>query len=127
MDLMWYVFLSLSSLALSLTWTGCGTGIKITLPALTEKDKGDLIFGCQQGVDFVAASFIRKAEDIVNIRNVCQPRHIPSFQYSLPNHVYCTLAHTHTSHRTLTRTHRRHTARTHTDAAPVCSTCSSHK
>ena len=43
-------------------------GVKITLPALTERDKGDLIFGCQQGVDFVAASFIRKADDVIGIR-----------------------------------------------------------
>jgi len=43
-------------------------GVKITLPALTEKDKQDLLFGCQQGVDFVAASFVRKAEDVVGIR-----------------------------------------------------------
>jgi len=43
-------------------------GVKITLPALTDKDKLDLTFGCQQGVDFVAASFVRKAEDVVLIR-----------------------------------------------------------
>jgi pyruvate kinase len=38
------------------------------LPALAEKDKQDLIFGCEQGVDFVAASFIRKRSDVVEIR-----------------------------------------------------------
>ena len=43
-------------------------GVKITLPALTEKDKGDLAFGCEQGVDFVAASFVRKASDVIGIR-----------------------------------------------------------
>jgi len=43
-------------------------GCKIDLPALTEKDKGDLKFGCEQGVDFVAASFIRKADDVEQIR-----------------------------------------------------------
>eukprot|EP00288_Rhodomonas_lens_P007874 CAMPEP_0177722932 /NCGR_PEP_ID=MMETSP0484_2-20121128/17942_1 /TAXON_ID=354590 /ORGANISM="Rhodomonas lens, Strain RHODO" /LENGTH=588 /DNA_ID=CAMNT_0019235333 /DNA_START=112 /DNA_END=1878 /DNA_ORIENTATION=+ len=43
-------------------------GCKIDLPALTEKDKSDLKFGCEQGVDFVAASFIRKAEDVTHIR-----------------------------------------------------------
>jgi pyruvate kinase len=33
-----------------------------------QKDKQDLIFGCEQGVDFVAASFIRKRSDVVEIR-----------------------------------------------------------
>uniref|UniRef100_A0A6U2G9T1 Pyruvate kinase n=1 Tax=Hemiselmis andersenii TaxID=464988 RepID=A0A6U2G9T1_HEMAN len=43
-------------------------GAKVDLPALTERDKGDLAFGAKQGVDFIAASFIRKAEDVTNIR-----------------------------------------------------------
>lgn len=43
-------------------------GVSIKLPALAEKDKQDLIFGCQQGVDFVAASFIRKRTDVEEIR-----------------------------------------------------------
>ncbi len=44
--------------------------ISVGLPALSEKDKADLAFGCQQEVDFVAASFIRKAEDVKEIRQV---------------------------------------------------------
>ncbi|MCG8710071.1 pyruvate kinase PykF [Brenneria sp. 4F2] len=43
-------------------------GVSIQLPALAEKDKRDLIFGCEQGVDFVAASFIRKRSDVEEIR-----------------------------------------------------------
>jgi pyruvate kinase len=43
-------------------------GASVSLPALSEKDRQDLIFGCQQGVDFVAASFIRKASDVLEIR-----------------------------------------------------------
>ena len=43
-------------------------GVSIALPALAEKDKQDLIFGCEQGVDFVAASFIRKRSDVTEIR-----------------------------------------------------------
>ncbi len=43
-------------------------GVSIQLPALSEKDKRDLIFGCQQGVDFIAASFIRKRSDVEEIR-----------------------------------------------------------
>lgn len=46
-------------------------GTPIDLPALTEKDKKDLVFGVQQGVDLIAASFIRKADDVKDIRKVC--------------------------------------------------------
>ena len=42
--------------------------VKTSLPALAEKDKADLVFGCQQGVDFIAASFIRKKEDVITMR-----------------------------------------------------------
>ena len=45
-------------------------GINVNLPALSDKDKGDLIWGCAQKVDFVAASFIRKASDVVEIREL---------------------------------------------------------
>ncbi len=45
-------------------------GVSVNLPALSEKDKGDLKFGCEQGVDFVAASFIRKASDVKEIREI---------------------------------------------------------
>jgi len=43
-------------------------GAKVDLPALTERDKKDLEFGAKQGVDFVAASFVRKASDVAMIR-----------------------------------------------------------
>ncbi|WP_140918609.1 pyruvate kinase PykF [Limnobaculum xujianqingii] len=42
--------------------------VSIQLPALSEKDKKDLVFGCEQNVDFVAASFIRKRSDVLDIR-----------------------------------------------------------
>ena len=45
-------------------------GVSIKLPAMTEKDMSDLIFGCEIGVNLVAASFIRKAEDVKAIRKV---------------------------------------------------------
>nr|AIT70049.1 pyruvate kinase [Melanothamnus japonicus] len=47
-------------------------GAAIDLPALTEKDKADLQFGCEQQVDLVAASFIRKASDVEDIREHLQ-------------------------------------------------------
>ncbi|MGL5635049.1 MAG: pyruvate kinase [Sarcina sp.] len=45
-------------------------GVSIKLPAMTDKDKSDLIFGCEMKVNYVAASFIRKAEDVHAIREV---------------------------------------------------------
>ena len=44
--------------------------VAVQLPALSEKDIQDLKFGCEQNVDFVAASFIRKADDVRAVRNV---------------------------------------------------------
>ncbi|HOJ65305.1 MAG TPA: pyruvate kinase [Spirochaetota bacterium] len=45
-------------------------GVKTSLPAITEKDEKDIIFGIGQKVDFIAASFIRKPTDIIEIRNI---------------------------------------------------------
>lgn len=43
-------------------------GAKINLPALTDKDRGDLKFAAENGMDFIAASFVRKASDVHEIR-----------------------------------------------------------
>ena len=45
-------------------------GVSIKLPALTAKDEADLKFGCEIGVTMIAASFIRKAADVVAIREL---------------------------------------------------------
>ncbi len=47
-------------------------GVPVALPALTEKDIEDLKFGCEVGVDLIAASFIRKAADVLTIRKVLE-------------------------------------------------------
>src|SRR5665647_756047 len=47
-------------------------GVKISLPGITEKDTNDIIFGIQQGVDFIAASFVRKASDVLEIRQLLE-------------------------------------------------------
>lgn len=44
--------------------------VKIKLPALTEKDKADIRFGIEQGFDFIAASFVRTADAIYEIRDI---------------------------------------------------------
>ncbi|MDO5018451.1 MAG: pyruvate kinase [Lagierella massiliensis] len=47
-------------------------GSKINLPSITDKDYDDLLFGIENGIDFVAASFIRKADDVINIRKILE-------------------------------------------------------
>lgn len=46
--------------------------VKINLPALTQKDKEDIIFGIQNDIDYIAASFVRKASDVLAIREVLE-------------------------------------------------------
>lgn len=47
-------------------------GVSIKLPALTEKDIEDIKFGIQEGFDFIAASFVRNAECIHQIRKILE-------------------------------------------------------
>ncbi|MDD3279246.1 MAG: pyruvate kinase [Lachnospiraceae bacterium] len=42
--------------------------VSVNLPAITEKDKSDILFGIEQQIDYIAASFVRKAEDVVEIK-----------------------------------------------------------
>lgn len=44
----------------------------INLPAITEKDVNDIRFGIQNGIDIIAASFVRKAADVLAIRKVLE-------------------------------------------------------
>ncbi len=47
-------------------------GIKINLPGITEKDAQDIRFGIEHEIDYIAASFIRKKEDILEIREILE-------------------------------------------------------
>ena len=47
-------------------------GVKVSLPALTEKDISDIRFGAEQGMHFIAASFVRKADDVIEIRKILE-------------------------------------------------------
>ena len=54
--------------------------VPVRLPAITEKDRDDIKFGVEQGVDFIAASFVRNAECILEIKAVlkqCNAPYIP--------------------------------------------------
>ncbi len=45
-------------------------GAELSMPYLSEQDRSDIIFGCEQGFDFVAASFVRTKEDVLDIRKI---------------------------------------------------------
>jgi len=47
-------------------------GVQINLPALTDRDISDIRFGIEQGIDYIAASFIRKKDDVSQIRRVIE-------------------------------------------------------
>ena len=54
--------------------------VPVRLPAITEKDREDIKFGVSQGIDFIAASFVRNAECIIEIRSwlrECNAPYIP--------------------------------------------------
>ena len=55
-------------------------GVKINLPALTPKDVSDIEFGITQGIDFIAASFVRKASDVLAIREVLENNNATDIQ-----------------------------------------------
>lgn len=46
--------------------------MKLNLPAITKQDQKDIKFGIQEELDFIAASFIRKAQDVLDIRRVLE-------------------------------------------------------
>ncbi|MDK2803930.1 MAG: pyruvate kinase [Peptostreptococcaceae bacterium] len=54
--------------------------VKINLPAITPKDKKDIEFGIEQGIDFIAASFVRKASDVLAIREILEENNATNIQ-----------------------------------------------
>lgn len=47
-------------------------GVEIRLPGITEKDTDDIRFGLSHGINFITASFVRKAQDVLDIRKLCE-------------------------------------------------------
>ena len=45
-------------------------GTKLSMPFISEQDRSDIIFGIENGFDYIAASFTRSAEDILEIRHI---------------------------------------------------------
>jgi pyruvate kinase len=44
--------------------------VKVSAPSFTDKDREDLLFGLKQGIDYVAMSFVRTAEDVLAVKSL---------------------------------------------------------
>jgi len=55
-------------------------GIQTTLPGITERDVGHILFGIEHGIDIIAVSFVRKAEDILELRKILKERNAEHIQ-----------------------------------------------
>jgi pyruvate kinase len=60
---------------------GCNVpGVKLSMPFISMKDDEDIRFGCDMDVDFIAASFVRRAEDVMSIRKIITQMGKPKIQ-----------------------------------------------
>ncbi|USS86610.1 pyruvate kinase [Fructilactobacillus cliffordii] len=55
-------------------------GVSINLPGITEKDSDDIRFGCEHGINYIAASFVRKPQDILDIRALLEEKNMQDVQ-----------------------------------------------
>lgn len=46
--------------------------VELSMPYISEQDRSDIIFGVEQGYDFIAASFVRTAEDVLEVRQILE-------------------------------------------------------
>ena len=54
--------------------------VSVNLPGITEKDASDIVFGIEQGIDFIAASFVRRASDVLEIRGLLEKHNAAHIQ-----------------------------------------------
>src|SRR5699024_333057 len=47
-------------------------GVSVQLPGITEKDANDIRFGLENDIDYIAASFVRKPADVLEIREILE-------------------------------------------------------
>ncbi|MGL4695600.1 pyruvate kinase [Enterococcus larvae] len=55
-------------------------GVSVNLPGITEKDEADIRFGIGQGIDFIAASFVRRAADVMEITKILEEENATHIQ-----------------------------------------------
>ncbi|CAM4341305.1 pyruvate kinase [Erysipelothrix aquatica] len=54
--------------------------VVLSMPFMSEKDRNDITFGANNGIDFVAASFVRRVQDVQDIRDVLEAAGRPDVQ-----------------------------------------------
>ncbi len=55
-------------------------GVRLSMPFISEKDEADIRFACQQDAEFLAASFVRRKQDILEIRAILEDEGKPNMQ-----------------------------------------------
>ncbi|MDO4903470.1 MAG: pyruvate kinase [Limosilactobacillus sp.] len=55
-------------------------GVSINLPGITEKDSSDIRFGCDNNINFISASFVRKPQDVEDIRALLREKNMEDVQ-----------------------------------------------
>ncbi|ALO04356.1 pyruvate kinase [Lactiplantibacillus paraplantarum] len=55
-------------------------GVSINLPGITEKDSSDIRFGLDHEINYIAASFVRKPQDVLDIRELLEEKHMEHVQ-----------------------------------------------
>ncbi|KRN78966.1 pyruvate kinase [Fructilactobacillus lindneri] len=55
-------------------------GVSINLPGITEKDSDDIRFGCEHGINYIAASFVREPQDVLDIRALLEEKGMQDVQ-----------------------------------------------
>ena len=55
-------------------------GVEIRLPGITEKDTDDINFGLDHNINYISASFVRKAQDVLDIRELLEAKHMEHVQ-----------------------------------------------
>ena len=55
-------------------------GIELGFEFISEKDRADLVFGCEQDVDYIAASFVRRPQDVLDVKKVLVANGKPEIQ-----------------------------------------------
>src|SRR5699024_8147730 len=52
--------------------------VRVNLPSLTKKDEADILFGIEENVDFIAASFVRDQQDVLTMRKFLEENDAPN-------------------------------------------------